>query len=101
MRLSGYEEIRCFKFNSVSYNQEMTEGNYVYTSKLDQSNKSFFASKNVYFLVPFYEKKKKKKKLFHRGNGWTILWLYQINDHAGHLTAKIAFLYNTYVPMNA
>ena len=67
MRLSGYEEISCFKFNSVSYNQEMTEGNYVYTCKLDQSNKSFFAQKNVYFLVPFYEKK--KKKLFHRGNG--------------------------------
>lgn len=43
MRLSGYEEIRCFKFNSVSYNQEMTEGNYVYTCKLDQSNKRFLA----------------------------------------------------------
>ena len=43
MRLSGYEEISCFKFNSVSHNQEMTEGNYVYTCKLDQSNKSFFA----------------------------------------------------------
>ena len=67
MRLSGYEEIRCFKFNSVSYNQEMTEGNYVYTSKLDQSNKSFFASKNVYFLVPFYEKKKKKRNYFTEG----------------------------------
>ena len=66
MRLSGYEEIRCFKFNSVSYNQGMTEGNYVYTSKLDQSNKSFFASKNVYFLVPFYEKKKKKEIISQR-----------------------------------
>ena len=43
MRLSGYEEISCFKFNSVSYNQKKTEGNYVYTCKLDQSNKSFIA----------------------------------------------------------
>ena len=68
MRLSGYEEISCFKFNSVSYNQEMTEGNYVYTCKLDQSNKSFFAQKNVYFLVPFYEKKK-KRNYFTEGTG--------------------------------
>ena len=44
----------------------MTEGNYVCTCKLDQSNKSFIAYKNVCSLVPFYEKKKKKEIISQR-----------------------------------
>ena len=76
VRLSGYEEISCFKFNSVSYDQKKTEGNYVYTCKPDQS---ILRRKMCTFWFPFTKKKKKKKKnLFHRGNRWNILWLCQI-----------------------
>lgn len=67
MHLSGYEEIRCFKFNSVSYNQEMTEGNYVYTSKLDQSNKSFFCVEKCVLSGSILRKKKKKRNYFTEG----------------------------------
>ena len=66
MRLSGYEEIRCFKFNSVSYNQEMTEGNYVYTCKLDQSNKSFFCVEKCVLSGSILRKKKKKEIISQR-----------------------------------
>lgn len=66
MRLSGYEEIRCVKFNSVSYNQEMTEGNYVYTCKLDQSNKSFFCVEKCVLSGSILRKKKKKEIISQR-----------------------------------
>ena len=67
MRLSGYEEISCFKFNSVSYDQKKTEGNYVYTCKLDQS---LLRRKMCTFWFHFTKKNNnnKKKNLFHRGN---------------------------------
>ena len=67
VRLSGYEEISCFKFNSVSYDQKKTEGNYVYTCKPDQS---ILRRKMCTFWFPFTKKKKKKKIIyFTEGTG--------------------------------
>ena len=55
----------------------------------------------MYFLVPFYEKKKKEFISLRE----RVKYFVTVSDHmiiyAGHLTVKIAFLYNTYVPMNA
>ena len=48
-----------------------------------------------------FTKKKKKRNYLTEGTGEQFCDCIRSHDHAGLLTAKIAFLYNTYVPMNA
>ena len=49
----------------------------------------------------FHFTKKKKRNYLTEGTGEQFCDCIRSHDHAGLLTAKIAFLYNTYVPMNA
>ena len=112
--------------NSVSYDQKKTDGTtYIHVNLINQTNvealiffrlllsnclnwkiycddhsllsKVLLRRKMCTFWFHFTE-----KKLFHRGRTGEIFCdCIRSHDHAGHLTAKIAFLYNTYVPMNA
>ena len=68
MRLSGYEEISCFKFNSVSYNQKKPKGTtYIHVNLINQTK--VLLRRKMCTSWFHFTKKKTKKKLFDRGNG--------------------------------